>query len=580
MRHLNHLHSLWFSILLLAVIGVSGCARPELPPVQAPPVLVPPPAAEPVVVEPPASPPPVVEAPPPPFRFSGSPNSHYGKATLAMRPLGDEMYYEDLLRAECREAGWDALEIDPQLRSAARELSRYYGERQSVPPQALLREAMVWAGVGEIAPTFLYYGTRDELNLEKYREFVREWIQGLKQRKPFNVAGVGVFVHQPDPNRAAVSYVTILGVDRRLDLDPIPRVVPLENRFIVRGDTRDSDLNLHFYLDFLGNHIFDAAISTEKGAFGFEVQVPATEAIYHLEITSVEEDGNRVLTSFPLYFKVEPPQEFKPVPDPPRCTSQVDCESIFHQRINELRLKSKTADLIVSEKLVEAARSHASDMLTHHYTSLFDRQGRPVQARVKAMGLDTLQVGEVVDGGYDISAIADHFADSPSLSLFLQNAQISHVGCGVATQSGERNRRYYSVSCMVATLIDSREGAELAAAVRQELNAMRHRAGKPVFFDEPRLQQVADWGLDELLKDPGRAEEIQGEINIEIEKSRLVSTRSIFGVVTVYDLGQLAVNSTIRNVIESDATRIVLAVRKRVAPENPYKGIFLYYIAY
>ncbi len=414
--------------------------------------------------------------------------------------------------------------------------------------------------------------------MENYRAYVTEWVRSIRERRPFNIAGVGVY-QLPVKGGGTISYLTVLGIDRELDLDPIRRDVPVENRFYVKGTCRDPGCELDFYLEFLGEHILEAEVP-KGGEFSFEVQVPALPAVYRLEITARKRGGRRTITSFPIYNKVSPPKVFHCEPNPPTCEDPTACQNRLHEWINAERTKEKLNELWISDGLTQTAAAHAGEMLKHHYSSILDRKGRDALLRMKDFGVEALQAGEVVDGGYSIESIIERFQNSPSLGRFLNNPALTHLGCGVVPGKDRDGATYHAVSCIVATLIDPREGKNLEMAVFAQFNRLRDESAKPPFNTNARFKPVADRALAALVKDPDKSKLIQERANIEIEELEIKRKRTVFGVLTVYDLAQLGSSSSVAPVIESDLTHLVISVRKITDPQSRYRGIFVYYIAY
>ena len=563
-------------LALCLMILWTGCSRPAVRPTEHPPVRsqLPPEQAQ---LKPSEE-----EAPPeePAFELTSRPNPAYNNPRESVSLTDDEAYFMGVLESSCRQKGWPSLDFDPQLTVAARELSRYYALYQKAPPDRLIRFSMLWAGVGEVNPVFFFYSVMEEVDLEKFDGFVREWLKEVQKRKRFNTAGIGIYRLQTDHPNEAISYISIMGIDRRIDLAPIPKTIPSENRFIVQGSCRNAPCNLKFYLEFLGEYILDAPIKTSNGRFSFEVQVPSAPAVYHLEIVKVQAKGHKILTSFPIYNKIPLSRRFKLEEDRESCKTQDCCEVLLHESINNSRAAVQTSRLIVSESLTKTARAHAEDMLKKHYSSTYDLKGRDAGERMKNYGVTALQAGEVVDGAYSMAAVQEHFHESPSLNDFLQNPTLTHMGCGVMLRENPNGPTYYAASCIVATLIDSRDERTLARLIFERINESRIKAGRPGLKKEPKLQKLADRAIRALLKHPDHMEDIQEKVNINIETSGLVRDRSIFGVFTLYNLSQLETNSSVQQLVDAHIETLVLGLRKVTDPRKPKRGIFVYYIAY
>ncbi len=509
-------------------------------------------------------------------------STSYNRLSFTIDPSPEESRLYAQFIAIAQKSGSIAPAFDFRLLVAARCLSQHTAMHQQTPSDRMVQFALQRAGVGEIGVRYLHYGMPSESEQadSEFGEYLANWFAQLQPSNSQRMAALGIYRLHGDDDHKPVDYVTVLLLERELDLETIPKIVPMENRFLVKGSCLQPNCRLGFYLDFMGDHIFQTPIETKQGKFLFEVQVPSAPAVYNLEIVSESERGSRVLLSFPLYHKVPIPQEFKELRKPVECETPEQCERLLLNGINDARARASVLMLQDFDKMQRVARVHAEDMLEHHYSSIYDRQGRPVEYRLQQVGLDILQAGALVDGAYSIRTVLDHFEQSPSLKAFFTNPALTHLGCGVAWRENEFGTRYYSVSCNVATVVDARQGEALSTAIFDYLNGMRHKQGKPLFKREPRLQQVADQALERLLKKSEENKDIQEDVNIQVEQSQLVHKRSIFGVFTIYSLFQLEANSSANQIVQSDARVLVLAVHKITDPTAYHRGIFIYYIAF
>lgn len=469
---------------------------------------------------------------------------------------------------------------DQDLSDAARELSRYYAEKKASPPDSLVRMVLSRAGVGEMGPVFMYYALEPGGDLDEFNEQLALWVSTVIDENRVNTVGLGVHRVSGDGSDDSIDYITVLGVDRVVKLDAIPRIVPHENRFLVKGRCLTKGCRLKFYLHFLDEAVFDVPIKLRRQKFLFEVQIPSAPAIYHVEIVAVgKKKENRVLLNMPVYNGIDVPDVYDPSPRELACEKLEDCEKLLHETINSERKKVKVSPMNAKQSIVDVARVHAKDMLKNHYNSIYDRNGRNARLRLAEAKIVTMEAGEIVGGGYGMEEVVKQLLESPSLIEFVRKPHLSHMGCGVAGRETDSSR-YFTVSCVVATIIDPREGEELSEAIFNRINHLRQKAGEKEFATESSLAEIADFAIGSLVKNPKDSKEIQGEVNIQIEESGLPMTRSSFGVFTIYSLDQLASNSSVRQIIESGHDFLVLGVRKIVDPQTSMRGIFVYYIGF
>ncbi|RJO74257.1 MAG: CAP domain-containing protein [Myxococcales bacterium] len=468
---------------------------------------------------------------------------------------------------------------DGALAQAAAELARYVAMRQGAPPDGLVARALWRAGSGDVNPELAYFGQPRNGPTDELKAFLTRWAQKALERRPIDRLGLGVYTHAA-PN-GEVDYLVALGVERSIEVDPLDKNLPDDGRFRLSGRVRQSNPSLRAYLDYPGGHILDAPLSVADGRFDLPIQTPTVPAVFTLEIVAETGKGRRVLVSAPLYYRRAEPDGFSYESDEADCMAPETGEARLHETINGLRLEDKNSPLSVSEALVGSARAHAADMLVHNYSSILDREGRDPMARLadSSPSLQPLQAGEIVEGGYDFAAIRDKLRQSPSLQNFVKDANLTHIGCGIATRPHGEGC-YFSVSCLVATRLDPRSEEDLRQAIFDRINRLRRKAGREPFAAAPLLNEVSDRTIARMVDRPDAVSDIHEETLIEVERLGVVKESSRFGVFTLYDLSQLATNSAARPLVEADLDYLALGVRKADDPRNPRRGIFVYFIAY
>lgn len=548
--------------LLAWCLALTACAAPA--PRPAPPV--PAPLAAPVSppTAPPSQTPPVSVAP---FRLLSAPAAAYG------------VHHPDWPEPNALEARLEGLACaalhtaeDAALRQAAREVSRYVALSGRPAPEAFQLAAMRRMGLSDPIPAVFVYGMKGEAPSRADEEAMQHALAELAARTPTHV-GVGVF------SAGGVRTLAVLAVTRSLTLsEPIPAVVNDEHRFSLAGTWTASDKDdLTVYLDFMDERVFEAPLALKNGRFRTEIQVPQAPAVYEMEIVARRGRQAHVAAAMTFYNHVEPPTVFDVAAETEADIEAPVVASRLEDLVREARLKAAQTPLIVSEALRAEATAHAEEMLAKHYVAAVDRQGRTAEARLKRRGLEVLAAGELADGAYGATALAEHLAQSPSLKGFVTRPALTHIGCGVAGKRAVAGRSYAVASCLVATLAEPGEEAALESAAAVAFDTMRREQGFAAFTPDPELVPIARAALDRLLKAPEQKAAVQADVAVELERHGVAG--GLYGYLTFYSLAQLRDKSIVNQLVQSSATHLTLVLRK-VTAAGPLRGLFLYYIAY
>jgi uncharacterized protein YkwD len=518
------------------------------------------------------------------FHFSQDPNPYYFNPFPGIGEVDEEKQLRVEIHARFSSRfGW-ATELDINLLAAARELARYVLEYGQTPPESLIRESMLWAGVGEVAPVFFIQGRmagNQDLSSDTSDTSLDSWVIGLRRDLGINRIAVGVVQALSQESNAELEVRVVLGVKRSIELDAFSKETPFENRFIARGRCLDSNCKLKTFIRFLDEPVHEGKVENTKNGFLFEVLLPPAPAIYFLDVTDDQNGQHRVLISFPIYNQMPIPSVWASPANREQtgCSDSSSCSVALMNAINTIRTEGDKIPLLSNSVIITTAQAHAEDMLLNHYNSVYDREGRSAKVRLTENGALVLQAGELVSGAYSLSALIRQFKTSPSQTVFIQTDGFSHIGCGVAIRHSA-NRDYLAMSCILATLIDSRSGDDLANAIWTRLESLRKSAGKSVFKTEPELRDIAERGISRLIENPEKSKEIQADVSEQLSWTDFVKGRSRFGVFTIYTVDQLDLHPIVQELIHSRFNHLVLGIRKLASPNDKINGIFIYYIAY
>lgn len=563
-----------FVAFLLAGLTLSACAPRKVvtPPPVAPPVQAAAPSSA------PAPAPPAKEALPAPapladFRLESPATSAYGApvAMPAADPQSAKLTGEVLARFAKQ---GQTLQSDPALNVAARELSRYFALTQTRPSAEFLRFALQWVGTGDAAPSHFLYGLGPNAPEAELMQALDGFIKGLKTHALTHL-GLGLYAQPGGP-----TYLAVLATERRLLIEPLPKRIDGEHRFLLKGRCAETCGKLTAYLDFMGERVFDAPVEARRGGFWADIQVPQAPALYELEITEALPQGSRVLASYTLYGGLDPKASFSEERPETVNEPQEALAERLETVINAQRKLVGLAPLGLDPTLRQEAAAHSAEMLAKHYVSAVDRAGRSAETRLKARGLEVLGAGELVEGAYAQSALESHFGQSPSLKSTMTNTSLTHLGCGLARKAREQGADYWVGSCLLATVAEKGSNDELAERLFARLNELRTQAKRPAFEANPALLPIAQKALDDLLKEPEQATRIQGEVAVAMERAGVVKGGGVYGVFTFFSLAQIGEKSVVAQLLGTNYTTLVLALRKELAPVNGKRGVFVYYLAY
>ncbi len=455
------------------------------------------------------------------------------------------------------------LAADPALATVAAEVARRVAaDPQSRPPTAGVVQALSWlAGVTDPIPTVLTLRGRAGLSVAPLEAPLRELMASDR------------------PTRAGIARASTGGDDvlvvvlaqRRVRLESISRVIVVGQRVAVRGALLDGLHGPGMAITFPDGHTEETPLGEGADFFG---QFPAAApGVYQVEIVADSPVGSTVVANFPVYVDVTPPAT-------PEDTAGVQAEdpavaeTTLLRMINEARAHARLRPVESLPALTTVARGHSTDMAEHHYVAHNAPDGATPSERLRRAGMQSGLVLENVSRGYSAREIHDGLMASPGHRANVLNDRASHVGVGVARETGPGGGLLVTEDFIeVAAPIDV---AAAPAALLASVNRLRQSRGAPDLVTRAPLETVAQAAAQAYFG-PGRPsqEDVLNTATAQLGHEGLLFRRVVISAA----LGnRLDVLDRLETVLDRDVRGVGIGVAQGDRPDAPPRSVFVVYV--
>lgn len=399
----------------------------------------------------------------------------------------------DVVRAAMGPGG-AALIVDPALTSTARAIAeRVAADPAHRPPSARLVQGLAWqAGLTDPIPSIVtvHRGGDGALG-DETAAGLRE-IAAQDQPSHLGVAEV---------SRGAERWMVIALSRRRLRLAAVPRQLSRGARLVLEGAIEPGLRSPTLSLAHPDGRVEDQPLGEGPG---FLVRVPLDAAgVWQVELEATGPEGNTVLANFPVYVDAPAPA----APDdsaPEQVGDPVEVEAALFRLTNEARARAHLAPLAVLPALTEAARAHCRDMAEHRFVAHNSPTQGTTTDRLQRAGLRSGLTLENVARGYGPQEIFDGLMASPGHRANILNADVTHVGVGVARDPSGNGLLVTQDFVAVATAIDP---AGAAQSLLRAINLARRGRGLSPLEERPILTTAAREAAAGFFRDPSRTQQ-------------------------------------------------------------------------
>lgn len=413
------------------------------------------------------------------------PNTHYGKARWTE---ADEVFAklaDDL----------DAVDYDPLLGHAARELAAFYALERQMAPSGSLQFILDSAGAPEwdVLRTML---VTNDTGLKSLDERVR--MLAAEAKGPIRI-GVGESYPAVPPLRR---YLAILVSTSPLELNPVPRLLKAGGTVTLSGrlPARYKDLKA-VALTPEGRW---ETIKAERGrdeSFVATLDVGDVDGVLSIELIAQRATGPHPLAQLELMVGGGIPEQFEGSwpPDESDITTSAQAEVLALKLLNQDRVHAHLPALVRDPRLDRVARGHSRDMRDNGFTGHTSPSTGTLGDRLKKAHYPALFRAENIATNQSL-----HDAQTGLLSSLAHRRNIlatapNRVGIGVAIRSPKpaaagtqtKGKKLFYLTQVFAKPSERIDPARALTRIKERLNAARVAAKRSPLRWDKALARVA-----------------------------------------------------------------------------------------
>lgn len=447
------------------------------------------------------------------FSPTRAPAASYGPSTLTCPAGGLNAQMAEVL-AEVAKTGKPEMKADGRLCAVAETFLGW--SAAGGPPESLTRQVAWHFGLPSATPRVsMVTFDSDDLReiaarlVESIDEFAR---QAVSPRFGLADESLPASSRTKQGNR---TRVVLVALDEALDLDPVPRALPLNGVARVSGRLLPGDANATVLTCDPSGKLETAA--QPGGSFGVEVRCGERRGEIETEIRAERDGATVVLARFPIACGVPLPSSFRVLPPPPAGPADAAAvEQRMFRLLNEERATAGAPPLIWDGALGKVARlaSEGLHAQAERATAKFDLAAE--LRRADALSPLVLQNPVVARSAEEAHAL---LLTSPLNRSNLFNAQATHAGIGVvAVVDPNGGNLLYATQLLVRQqpIIDAEA---LRGKLREAIAQRRAGASAAPFASDATLDGVAQKYASELVAAGGTlGKEREGDILAPIYK--------------------------------------------------------------
>jgi len=220
-----------------------------------------------------------------------------------------------------------------------------------------------------------------------------------------------------------------------LELAALPRRLPTQGTVLLFGRLLGRYAKPSVLVATPQGMVRNLALAARKGRFELTLACDAGDGIYQVEIEGDDGRGPAVLANFPVYCGVQPPTKIATMgQDPTRRIDPEEAERELLILVNRDRVAAGLAPLERDARLQEIARGYSREMARSGEVVHISSKSGAALDRVRAAGLSPLPsaLAENVGRAFSTREVQTAFMGSPGHRANILNAEITHVGIGVA----------------------------------------------------------------------------------------------------------------------------------------------------
>ena len=397
----------------------------------------------------------------------------------------NDTFYARLVREEGREQAT----YDPALSRAAREFVYQYSNLGMDPPSDVRTFLMTASGV--VAGDTVFQHARSNSDTEEaLRQAIRAVLDGAKAKGTHLHVGVGE-VYQPGASLAR--HIGVVGEPVGMEIEPLERRVALGQGWTLRGRLTAQWTDLHALVLRPSGELVHKPVVREGDDFA-QVTVDGEDApgSVEVQVMGTGPDGPGKLAQVCVEVGRALPTQYAAVlpPDESALRTADQAAAYAMQLLNADRVRHGVPLLSWEAKLAEIARDHSADMRDNHFFG-------------HVSATTGMHADRLASAKYLAMASAENVAHNPSifeaeLGLMhslghrrnILDAEMTHVGVGVAGAEDEQGRRRWWVTQLFTRPTAKLTPDEAVAVVRKRVAEARASA---------RLDDLsADSGLDDV----------------------------------------------------------------------------------
>jgi len=478
------------------------------------------------------------------------PASSYGESPWTE---DDQKYAADL-------EALDAVEYDPTLGRAARELAVFYSTHHTTAPTEALQFVVNSAGATEWGVLQSYLTTTD-LGEGAVARRVKELAGQLEDRAETVRVGVGeAYTIGPSPERVVAVVVSRGG----LYLDPAPRRVAPGARVTISGALPPGATKPEILSLGPDNRFATVAVDARGERFEATFEAPRRSGAWLMELVATMPHGPTPLAQLELTVGLPLPTRFDGRWPPDE--RDVDDDRAAEARALALLQADRARDglpaLTLDPELSRVARAHSADMRDNGFFGHRSPTTGTVSDRLRAVGYTSVLHGENIAANPSLYDAEQGLYYSLGHRRNIISPDFTRVGIGVAHRPSH-GRRQWLVTQVFARPVPNVTPAVGRAAVEALIAEGTRDRGRDAFLVD---QDLADVAADEV-----HAEAPTPSGALSRAKAAGVVPRGAFAwTARVPDLDRITLPDQL---FGADYGRIGVAVQQR--PQEPAPNIVI-----
>jgi uncharacterized protein YkwD len=299
----------------------------------------------------------------------------------------------------------------------------------------------------------------------------------------------GLALHETGPTL----WVTVLLVHRLVQLEPLPRSLPVGHTLMVRGHLQQEATRPRVLYTGPGGLVHEAELQVAAPVFVGEIPLIEGLGTYRLQVLVTTPRGPAVAANFTVEAGRDAP--ILPVVTLLPASPAFDVAGAEEEARRLLEATRQTLGLPplqLDARLAHAARQHSQEMLGRGYFAHVSPSTGAPEQRLQRVGLVAERQAENIAIAPDVRHAHRELLESPSHRLNLLDPEMTHVGLGVALGGGR-------VPTVFLTQLFARRPRELAAPAPSaspatllgQANSQRRTRGLSALTTDPELQELA-----------------------------------------------------------------------------------------